>query len=105
MVFSSNVFLYFFLTVVLVGYAVLYRWRKWSNLFLTLASLGFYAWGQPKFVVVMFASIVVNWLLALWINREKQKPERGHAKLALVIAIVSLAAIFGLIVYMRKKPE
>lgn len=100
MVFSSNVFLYFFLTVVLVGYAVLYRWRKWSNLFLTLASLGFYAWGQPKFVVVMFASIVVNWLLALWIDREKQKPERGHAKLALVIAIVLNLGLLGVYKYL-----
>ena len=71
MVFSINVFLYFFLTFVLVGYAILKRWRKWSNLFLTFTSLGFYAWGQPKFVAVMVASIAANWLLALWIDREK----------------------------------
>ena len=100
MVFSSNVFLYFFLTAVLVGYAIVYRWRKWSNLFLTLASLGFYAWGQPKFVVVMFASIVANWLLALWIDREKQKPERGHAKLALVVAIVLNLGLLGVYKYL-----
>ena len=87
MVFSSNVFLFFFLTFVLAGYYALKRWRKASNLFLTFTSLGFYAWGQPKFVVVMIASIAANWLLALWVDREKQRAH-GHAKLALTIAVV-----------------
>ena len=87
MVFSSNVFLFFFLTFVLAGYYALKRWRKASNLFLTFTSLGFYAWGQPKFVMVMIASIAANWLLALWVDHEKQR-EHGHAKLALTIAVV-----------------
>ena len=78
MVFSSNVFLYFFLTAVLVGYAIFWRWRRVNNIFLTLASLGFYAWGQPRFVVVMVISIAFNWLFALWIDREKRKPEGGR---------------------------
>ena len=87
MVFSSNVFLFFFLTFVLTGYYALKRWRKASNLFLTFTSLGFYAWGQPKFVVVMIASIAANWLLALWVEREKQR-EHGRAKLVLTIAVI-----------------
>lgn len=77
MVFSSNVFLYFFLTFVLVGYAILKKWRKASNMFLTITSLGFYAWGQPKFVAVMVASIAMNWLLALWVDREKSGKTAG----------------------------
>ena len=100
MVFSSNVFLFFFLTCVLAGYAILYRWRKWSNLFLTLASLGFYAWGQPKFVVVMVASIAVNWLLALQIDKEKNKPNGGHAKLALTLAIIMNLGLLGVFKYL-----
>lgn len=100
MVFSSNVFLFFFLTCVLAGYAILYRRRKWSNLFLTLASLGFYAWGQPKFVVVMVASIAVNWLLALQIDKEKNKPNGGHAKLALTLAITMNLGLLGVFKYL-----
>ena len=100
MVFSSNQFLYFFLTITLVGYFLLHRWRRWSNLFLTLVSLGFYAWGQPKFVAVMVASIACNWLLALWIDREKRKPERGHAKLALTLAIVMNLGLLGVFKYL-----
>ena len=100
MVFSSNVFLFFFLTCVLAGYAILYHRRKWSNLFLTLASLGFYAWGQPKFVVVMVASIAVNWLLALQIDKEKNKPNGGHAKLALTLAITMNLGLLGVFKYL-----
>ncbi|MBP3652163.1 MAG: MBOAT family protein [Clostridia bacterium] len=100
MVFSSNVFLYFFLTFVLVGYAILHRWRKWSNLFLTFASLGFYAWGQPGFVFVMIASIAINWLLALWIDKEKQKPGKGRAKTALTLAVVMNLGLLGVFKYL-----
>ena len=100
MVFSSNVFLYFFLTAVLIGYAIFWRWRKVNNVFLTLASLGFYAWGQPRFVVVMVISIAFNWLFALWIDREKQKPDRGHAKLALVLAVVMNLGLLGVFKYL-----
>lgn len=100
MVFSSNVFLYFFLTFVLVGYALLHRWRKWSNLFLTLASLGFYAWGQPKFVLVMVASIAINWLLALYIDQKKQKNDHKGAKLGLVVAVVVNLGLLGVFKYL-----
>ncbi len=100
MVFSSNVFLYFFLTITLVGYAILHRWRKWSNLFLTFVSLGFYAWGQPKFVLVMIASIAINWLLALWIDHEKAKPDRGRAKIALVLSVIVNLGLLGVFKYL-----
>ena len=99
MVFSSNVFLFFFLTCALVGYGLLMRWRKWSNLFLTLISLGFYAWGQPKFVVIMVASIAANWLLALWIDREKKR-ESGRAKAVLVLSVVLNLGLLGVYKYL-----
>lgn len=48
MLFSSSVFLFLFLPVVLlVYYLPLRRWRQGQNVFLLLASLGFYAWGEP----------------------------------------------------------
>ena len=100
MVFSSNAFLYLFLTMVLVGYAICWRWRKVSNVFLTFASLGFYAWGQPRFVVVMIISIAFNWLFALWIDHEKRKSGRGHAKFALVLAIVMNLGLLGVFKYL-----
>ena len=76
MLFSSTTFIYLFLPAVLLGYYVLFRWsRNLQNIFLLIASLLFYAWGEPKFVLIMMASILLNWLLGLLVNRfKKNKP-------------------------------
>ena len=89
MVFSSAVFLFVFLPLVLAGYFLLARWRKLSNLFLTAASLGFYAWGEPTFVLVMLASITVNWALGLWVDKARGAPKKGKR-------IIALMAVFNL---------
>ena len=99
MVFSSNVFLFFFLVFALAGYGLLMRWRKWSNLFLTLISLGFYAWGQPKFVLIMLASIAANWLVALWIDREKKR-KSGRAKAVLALGVALNLGLLGAYKYL-----
>lgn len=41
--------------------------RALLNLFLLVASIGFYAWGEPRFVFVMLFSIIVNYLFGLWL--------------------------------------
>ena len=92
--------MFYFLTVTLVGYALLMRWRKASNLFLMIMSLGFYAWGQPKFVAVMVASIAINWLLALWIDREKHKANKGRAKLAVTLSVIVNLGLLGVYKYL-----
>ena len=89
MVFSSVSFLFFFLPCVLAGYYLLKRWRGASNLFLTLASLAFYAWGEPTFVFVMLGSITVNWALGLWVDKVRQ--EKPKAK-----GVIALMAVFNL---------
>ena len=67
MLFSSSVFLFLFLPVVLlVYYLPLRRWRQGQNVFLLLASLGFYAWGEPWFVLVMLGSILANYGFGRW---------------------------------------
>ena len=74
MVFSSNEFLFFFLTVVLIVYYAVRKNRTLSNVVLTVFSLIFYAWGEPSFVLIMLLSIVLNWLFALGI--EKYRAEK-----------------------------
>ncbi len=64
MLFSSPVFLFLFLPLVLLVYHVCLRRLAERNLFLLLASLVFYAWGEPWFVLVMMFSIFVNYWLA-----------------------------------------
>lgn len=89
MVFSSNVFLFAFLPCVLVIYYLLRRWRRLDNVFLTVASLGFYAWGEPRFVLVMMLSITVNWLLGLWVDRVRGQKNRERL-------VITLMAVFNL---------
>ena len=62
MVFSSTIFLFLFLPLtVLIYYNPIWKGRKFRNMFLLLASLFFYAWGEPLFVFLMILSIVVGW--------------------------------------------
>ncbi|MBR3396451.1 MAG: MBOAT family protein [Lachnospiraceae bacterium] len=66
MLFSSIVFIYLFLPAVVLVYFVLLRnHRSAQNCFLFIASLFFYAWGEPKFVLILILSIVINWLIGL----------------------------------------
>lgn len=74
MVFSSTVFLFLFLPLILIiYYNPIVKNRKFRNIFLLLVSLGFYAWGEPVFVFVMMLSIIINWFLALKIDKNEKK--------------------------------
>ena len=78
MVFSDLFFLFVFLPVFALGY-LLAAWvdrRKampsfrWRNSVLVIFSLIFYAWGEPVYVLLMLASVVVNYFVGLGIARE-----------------------------------
>ena len=69
MVFSSNVFLFVFLPVVMLVYYLIDS--KFKNIFLLLASLFFYFWGEPIFVLIMLASITINYVFGLVIHYTK----------------------------------
>ena len=70
MVFSSVVFLFYFLpAVLLLYYTVGLTCVQVRNVLLLAASLVFYAWGEPKNIVLLLGSCAVNWLLALCIAR------------------------------------
>lgn len=84
MLFSSIVFLFWFLPIVLGVYYVLLRKTNSRNAFLFFSSLFFYAWGEPKFVLVMLLSIFANWQFGLAIDRVKVSPRR---RLLLTLAI------------------
>ena len=71
MVFSSVTFLFYFLPLFfLVFYAT--RCSKWA---LAAFSIVFYAWGEPIFVVLLFASIAANYVLGL--KAEQTPPPAG----------------------------
>lgn len=66
MVFSSFIFLIYFLPITVLGYYLMSG--KGKNLWLLLASLIFYAWGEPKYIILMLVSILINYGLGLLIE-------------------------------------
>ncbi|MBR2402295.1 MAG: MBOAT family protein [Lachnospiraceae bacterium] len=74
MVFSDTPFLFLFLPALLIlYYNPFVKSRTFRNIILMLASVFFYAWGEPFFVFIMLGSIVVNWVIALLMNENNKK--------------------------------
>ncbi len=91
MVFSSITFLALFLPIVLILYFVRGS-ISWRNGVLLVASLVFYSWGEPVFVLLMIGSVAINYLCALAIHRSKSLLAR---RLYLTVGIiVSVSALF-----------
>ena len=87
MLFSSPVFLVAFLPGVLALYYLIpRRFLPARNLLLLAASLGFYAWGEPWFVLVMIASIIMNYLFGLWTARTQEKSHARRWALGVTVA-------------------
>ncbi len=61
MIFSSSLFLLYFLPILLIIYFLIDR--DYKNWILLIASILFYAWGAPKFVFVVAGSVLVDYLL------------------------------------------
>src|ERR1700710_221373 len=93
MVFSSPIFLFLFLPVVLTVYALL-RGNKARNNWLLLMSLVFYAWGEVVFIFLLLGSTLVNYYLGRWVGRHE---EIGRRKVAVGVGVafnVGLLAFF-----------
>ena len=101
MLFSSSIFLFLFLPLVLIIYYVPLRpFRQGQNVFLLLASLGFYAWGEPWFVLVMIASILANYGFGLWVDRNKRREKSCRAPILLaVLSNLSILFVFKYLMF------
>ncbi len=77
MVFSSTIFLFVFLPVsILIYYNPFFKSRRFRNVFLLIASLLFYAWGEPVNVLLMIFCIIAGWYIGKRINRKTDKRKR-----------------------------
>ncbi len=93
MLFSSILFLFYFLPITLALYYVIPRKNiEARNLVLLLASLFFYSWGEPIYIVLMIYSAFLNYYSALQIGRaqEKGKSGKGSMMFALVMNLLVL---------------
>lgn len=96
MVFSSVLFLFRFLPLVLLCYFAVPG--KWRNFILFFFSLMFYAWGEPIYVVLMLFSTVVDYALGGMTGffRERNK---NAAKLCVATSVVINVSLLGIFKY------
>lgn len=92
MVFSSIVFLFYFLPIFLVVYFFSPRFLK--NYVALVASIGFYAWGAPKFVFVILASTVIDFYLVQFLHTSQNERRRKQFLIASLFMNLGLLAYF-----------
>ncbi len=95
MLFSSNTFLFGFLPAVVVLYYLCPR--RCRNVLLLVSSLIFYGWGEPKYVLLMLVSILLNYFCGLAAARQqsRQRSTRG----VLVLGVVLNLGMLGFFKY------
>ena len=95
MVFSSILFLFFFLPAVLVLYFLVPKPCK--NVVLLLFSLIFYAWGEPVYIILMIFSAVFNYVMGIDIDQKRM--DRRAARGSLILTLVVNLFLLGFFKY------
>ncbi len=85
MVFSSILFMFIYLPVVLAVYYI--APVKWRNPVLFIANLVFYGWGEPVYIFLMLFSITVNYVNGILIDKHRADDKKAKAILALNVVI------------------
>ena len=93
MLFSSITFLFYFLPIVLILYFVVPQ--KLKNAVLLIASLFFYAWGEPKYIVLISIEIVCGYIAGLLVEKSREK------KVSKLILFISSMIFIGCLVYFK----
>ena len=92
MVFSSLEFIFRFLPVFLIVYYLVPEY--WKNGVLLMGSIVFYAFGEPVYVLLIMASVVVNYFISLGIGRRRRKKVRILLLLLDIFYNIGLLAVF-----------
>lgn len=93
MLFSSLVFLFYFLPIVSILYFCLQFSRPAQNGLLFFASIFFYAWGEPRFVLILLASILFNYLMGLLVDKFREQ-KNVTKKLMFLTVLVNVGILF-----------
>ncbi len=100
MVFASTVFMFLFLPAVWLIYSLIpQRYLHVKNAILAVASLVFYAYGEPVYIFLICVSVLVNYLAALALEAKKVS-ERGKR----LITVLCVAADLGVLIFFKYIP-
>ncbi len=97
MVFSSILFLFYFLPFVLTIYFIFPR--KYRNFILLISSLFFYSWGEPKYIWIMLFSTVVDYTCGKKVHYYKESGSEKRAKLWLGVSVIVNLGLLGFFKY------
>ena len=97
MVFSSLIFLFRFLPLVLLLYYI--APRNCRNLILFAASLIFYAWGEPVYVALILFSTIVDYIAGRRVSYYKAQDNLKRAKRSVIISVVINLSLLGFFKY------
>ena len=97
MVFSSLAFLYVFLPLITVLYFV-WNNRIYRNIVLLAFSVFFYAWGEPKYIIVMLLSVICAYVGGLLIEYFKKREKKG---LSLAVTLLTTAVLVGFLLVFK----
>ncbi|MBR6738962.1 MAG: MBOAT family protein [Oscillospiraceae bacterium] len=93
MVFSTPYFLFLYLPIVLTLYYIVPLQLR--NFVLLVVSLAFYAWGEPVYIFIMFASIAIDYTHGMLVTRCKERGNDKGARMAVASSVVfNLALLF-----------
>ena len=92
MLFSSMTFLWIFLPLLLIIYYLVPR--RCKNTVLLVSSIIFYAWGEPKYILLILLSVSMNYLFGIWLDTVEK-----HKKAVLVFCLFMNLSILGYFKY------
>ena len=95
MLFSSLTFLFAFLPCIILAYFLIKN-RTYRNCILLFFSLGFYAWGEPIYIILMLFSLISNYITALVMDKYKHNPKMHKA-----VFIFGILLNLGLLGYFK----
>ena len=99
MLFSSLTFIFYFLPLCLILYFIVpKKYMKLRNLVLLIFSLIFYAWGEPKYILLMLSTIFISWIFGLLINYFEINKNN---KLKRIIFILAIGTIIASLLYFK----
>lgn len=91
MVFSSLLFLFMYLPIVLLIYYITpYKYR---NFFLLIANLVFYGWGEPIYVVLMIFSTIVDYTCGYFIDKFRDNNKKKAKRFVVLSAVINLSLL------------
>ena len=95
MVFSSIVFLYLYLPITLIVYFI--TPARYRNIWLFLVNIVFYGWGEPIYILLMFTSITINYIVGILVGKYKD----NNKKIAKICLIIGIIINIGLLMFFK----